>query len=234
LNNLLNIHSIFKSTEGEGVWVGTPQIFVRFQGCNIGCINCDSKETWDFEQGTYLTQDFVLKEIEKLSLGNTKRVAITGGDPLHPKHESAVIDLVDILKTKGFTVTIEAAGTRVVDKIFDKIDFINFDIKTPSTSVKFNHRPLLKLIEQYKGKSQIKSVIQDEKDFKMVCDLFDSIESSNKFEIPWVLTPCYEPKETNAIQRTQDILTWAQESSIPFRVILQQHKVIYGSDKTNV
>ena len=40
------INSVYRATEGEGIFVGRVQIFVRFQGCNVKCINCDSKDTW--------------------------------------------------------------------------------------------------------------------------------------------------------------------------------------------
>ena len=86
------VHSIYSATEGEGIHIGIPQIFVRFQGCNIGCLNCDSKETWDFS-GQKLSLDEVLTQVED-EAGKypfrLKRISITGGDPLHPKRAPAV------------------------------------------------------------------------------------------------------------------------------------------------
>ena len=85
----LSINSIYKATEGEGVHIGRPQVFVRFQGCFVGCVNCDSKDTWlfnDSDQGKW-TLSKVLDEIWSLSgEGSLSWISITGGDPLHPKN----------------------------------------------------------------------------------------------------------------------------------------------------
>ena len=85
-----NLNSIFKSSEGEGIFIGRPQVFVRFQGCKIGCFNCDSKNTWSFQNNKRLDVKEVLQEILELSTGikghNLKRVSITGGDPLDEKN----------------------------------------------------------------------------------------------------------------------------------------------------
>ena len=230
----LGIHSIFRSTEGEGVWVGCTQIFVRFQGCHIGCVNCDSKETWDFGTANRMSLDTVLSKIQSLGGDKIKRVAITGGDPLHPKHAPQAEILAKHLKKKGYFVSVEAAGTRVVDSLFDVIDYVNFDIKTPSTGVNFSDKPLRKLIEQYPSKSQVKAVIANDQDLEMVESLYNKIDDDNKHRISWVLTPCYEKHESIPGERVQALLATVQERSLPFRVILQQHKVVYGAQTQDV
>lgn len=237
--SLLNINAIYRTTEGEGIHIGTPQVFVRFQGCTIGCVNCDSKETWDFS-GHQKTMNEVLEAVEKESViisesgvkRRIQRVSITGGDPFHPKHESSVLELSRILKGKGYFVNVEAAGTRIVDQIFDIIDFVSFDVKTPSTGVKTSEKLLQRLIDQYATKSQIKSVISDQKDFEFIYDLFYRLGQPQN--IPWVLTPCYEPHEEFPKERFIAILKWNEEFGSPFRVIGQQHKWIHGPSELNV
>ncbi|MEX0799567.1 MAG: hypothetical protein WD025_08980, partial [Bacteriovoracaceae bacterium] len=66
MDDKLAINSIYMATEGEGIHVGTPQIFVRFQGCAIGCVNCDSKDTWEFLPGNKALET-VLREVEELA-----------------------------------------------------------------------------------------------------------------------------------------------------------------------
>lgn len=234
----MSINSIYMATEGEGIHIGTPQIFVRFQGCAIGCLNCDSKETWSFEAPNMQLEE-VLTEIETIS-GNypyrIKRVSITGGDPLHPKLAPSVEALSIDLKKRGFFVNIEASGQRVVDKVFDLIDFVSFDLKTPSTGVKTNLRVLEKLINQYSGKAQIKSVIADKKDFEFVYDIFSQMrdKSEKTDSLTWVLTPCYEPGEEFPRDRFILVQELNQTFGSPFRVIGQQHKWIHGPDKTQI
>lgn len=234
----MSINSIYMATEGEGIHIGTPQVFVRFQGCAIACLNCDSKETWSFDAPNMQMEE-VLGEIEKLS-GNypyrIKRVSITGGDPLHPKLAPSTEALSIELKKRGFFVNIEASGQRVVDSVFDLIDFVSFDLKTPSTGVKTNLKVLEKLIKQYNGKSQIKAVITDKKDFEFVFDIFTQMLEKNVAadEMSWVLTPCYEPGEDFPMDRFVLIQELNQQFGSPFRVIGQQHKWIHGPNKTQI
>lgn len=234
---MVSIHSIYRATEGEGVFIGTPQIFVRFQGCTVGCLNCDSKETWDFDNNQ-MTFENVLEEIEKLSVSNAvklKRISITGGDPLHPKNTPAVLKLSQELKNRGYFINIEAAGTRVVHEIFDLIDYISMDLKTPSTGVKTNINVLQKLVEQYPNKFQIKSVVANNHDFQFVYDNYIKLQEltgHNSFN--WVITPCYEPGEAFPKERFFSIIELNESFGGPFRVIGQQHKWIHGPDKRNV
>ena len=230
----LAINSIYMATEGEGIHVGIPQIFVRFQGCAIGCLNCDSKDTWEFTPGNRSLNQ-TLAKVEELAGEypmRVKRVSITGGDPLHPKHVPAVRALARELKKRGYYINLEAAGTRLVHEIFDVIDFISFDYKTPSTGVKTNLKLIVKLFEQYKDKAQIKAVISNRHDFEATMEAFKTVcaETDHAFSIPWVLTPCYEPGEEFPKTLCQSIVELNHSYGAPFRVILQQHKVIYTSD----
>ena len=42
----LNINEMFETIQGEGAHTGIPSIFVRLQGCPVGCPWCDTKHTW--------------------------------------------------------------------------------------------------------------------------------------------------------------------------------------------
>ncbi|MBY0413982.1 MAG: 7-carboxy-7-deazaguanine synthase QueE, partial [Bdellovibrionales bacterium] len=155
-NHLIN--SIYRATEGEGVFLGRPQIFVRYQGCAVGCLNCDSKDTWEFtkEMGTDLPE-ILARVYEEGHNGLIKNVSITGGDPLHPSHVPHVLELVKALKDKGYFINIEAAGTRVVDEIFDLVDYVSFDYKTPSTGVRTPIKNIERMNAQYQNKFQLKA-----------------------------------------------------------------------------
>jgi 7-carboxy-7-deazaguanine synthase len=224
----LLINTIYRATEGEGIHIGTPQIFVRFQGCHIGCVNCDSKETWDFDPKFTTTLDEVMEKIEVLSQDIIKRISITGGDPLHPSHVPGVLALVQELKARNYFVNIEAAGTRVVKEVFDLVDFISYDFKTPSTEVKTSKELLAKFLGDYNHKSQIKAVVADKKDFEATFDAFHYIKSLNIPFGPWCLTPCYEPGEPFPMNRFQQVVQLNESFGLPFRVIGQQHKWLYG------
>ncbi len=231
------INSIYRAIEGEGVHIGTPQIFVRFQGCAVGCINCDSMDTWDFDQKTEMSIEKVLETVYSLSGNYPKRisrVSITGGDPLHPKHVPQVLELAKRLKKDGYYINIEAAGTRIVDSIFDIVDFISFDFKTPSTGVKTNPELIVKLAQQYPRKFQLKSVIANDTDFHATTNAYDWVSSKTQINFDWCLTPAFETHEVFPEKRFQSIMDLNLDFGSHFRVIGQQHKWVYGAEKKQV
>lgn len=234
MTTTLLINSIYRATEGEGIHIGIPQIFVRFQGCHVGCVNCDTKETWDFDPAFTKSLDEVMEKVETLSQGIIKRVSITGGDPLHPSHVPSLLELIRELKARDFYINIEAAGTRIVNEVFDLVDFVSYDYKTPSTTVRTSKDLLLKFIEQYGHKAQIKAVVADKKDFESTYDAFHFVKPAMKNTVPWCLTPCFEPGEAFPMNRFQHVVQLNENYGLPFRVIGQQHKWVYGPEAKQV
>ena len=53
----------FYSIQGEGATVGQPAIFVRLQGCSVGCGWCDTKYSWDPVAGREVTLPALLDEV---------------------------------------------------------------------------------------------------------------------------------------------------------------------------
>lgn len=233
MNTPMSINSIYRATEGEGLNLGQTQVFVRFQGCAIGCVNCDSKDTWDFPLSATMSLGEVLERVKSQDIGPSKRVSITGGDPLHPKNTPAVIALVKELKSQGYWLNIEAAGTRIVPEIFDLVNFISWDFKTPSTHVRPNEKLFLKLAEQYAGKFQVKAVIETKEDFEAALNFKESVFPEG-IDFPWFLTPCYNTSEAFPLERFHQVIEWNEAKGGPFRVVGQQHKWLHGPDKKQV
>lgn len=227
------INSIYRATEGEGIFLGMPQVFVRYQGCTVGCKNCDSKDTWSFRGGQVLTTQMVIDKCLQEGFGNSRpRVSITGGDPLDPQHEKSVIELVVELKKLGAWVNIEAAGDKFNSEIFSLVDFISFDVKTPSTEVKVDEKILSKVIDCYFDKLQIKSVVFDRVDFDFIKSLQSKFEQKiNERKVPWIITPVFNYGETFPMSRVEKIMEWNDFNGSSFRVISQQHKWIHGPNK---
>ncbi|MBL6990975.1 MAG: 7-carboxy-7-deazaguanine synthase QueE [Bacteriovoracaceae bacterium] len=232
------INSIYLATEGEGIYLGTVQVFLRFQGCAVACKNCDSKETWDFSGGESFTLERVIDAIyTNGNNGKIKRVSITGGDPLHSRNLNPVLTCIAALKKNDYYINLEASGLSVVDEIFSKIDFISFDFKTPSTGVTSDHDLIVELAHKYPYKFQIKAVIEDEMDFQVTFDAYSKVKRALKIDtlnFPWCLTPVYNLKEAFPVERFKRVIKWNQDVGGPFRVIGQQHKWIYGPDERRV
>lgn len=230
------INCIYRATEGEGIHVGRPQVFVRYQGCAIGCVNCDSKDTWGFlANSTHTTEDILNIVYDEGHHGKIKFVSITGGDPLHPKLLPGVIELSAELKKRGYGINVEAAGARFVEELFDLVDFISFDFKTPSTNVNTPEMNIRKMVQHFSHKAQIKAVISDRVDFEAVLNIRQKMLSEYPDSLmPWVLTPCYNTEEIFPMERFVDVINWNEEAGALFRVIGQQHKWIHGPDKKQV
>ena len=74
------VAEVFASINGEGVRAGQLAVFVRFCGCNLNCLNCDT--TWanpPDAPGTIYETDRLVREVRKYGIRN---VTVTGGEPL--------------------------------------------------------------------------------------------------------------------------------------------------------
>jgi len=104
---VFRVSEIFLSLQGEGPSAGTPAHFVRLQGCDVGCVWCDSKYTWDAAGGRAGTATAILDEA--LALGPSGLVVVTGGEPLeHP----GVAELLDAALGRWARVEVETSGVR--------------------------------------------------------------------------------------------------------------------------
>jgi organic radical activating enzyme len=94
----------FYTLQGEGFYSGRAAYFVRLSGCDVGCVWCDVKESWEVSDSQMLNIDFLVAEIQK---SGTDFVVFTGGEP-------AIYDLsfiVSLLKGQNMEVAIETSGT---------------------------------------------------------------------------------------------------------------------------
>ena len=122
------IMEYFYSVQGEGVFVGQPSFFIRMGGCDVGCVWCDVKDSWDAEKHPKLPIDFLIEEAKKYS---SRLLIITGGEP-------AMYDLTELTKSfkkAGFQVHIETSGAYPLVGNFDWITFSPKKFKQPLESV---------------------------------------------------------------------------------------------------
>lgn len=121
------INEMFQTLQGEGYFTGVPAVFVRLQGCPVGCSWCDTKHTWEKladkqialeqvilkpqESDQWGTADAEQLLAQMARLGYTARhVVITGGEPcIHD-----LTPLTQALEQQGFSTQIETSGTHEV------------------------------------------------------------------------------------------------------------------------
>jgi len=121
------VNEIFETVQGEGHFTGYPVIFIRLQGCDVGCAWCDTKQTWIVDPDMQVQQDtvnkpcndkphwayFTANEFIKTIQENkfiAKHIVISGGEP-------CLYDLMSLtseLEASGYFCQIETSGTSVV------------------------------------------------------------------------------------------------------------------------
>jgi organic radical activating enzyme len=99
------IAETFYSIQGEGATAGLPAVFVRLQGCSVGCGWCDTKYSWDPAAGREVALPSLLDELAAFPC---RRVVITGGEPLE---SPLFVPLAAALVARGHVVEVETSGT---------------------------------------------------------------------------------------------------------------------------
>ena len=103
MSSELPIMEAFYTIQGEGAFSGQAAYFVRVGGCDVGCVWCDVKESWDAgEHPTRTVQDIV----EDAGKHQARMAVITGGEPL--MYDMA--PLTRALAEAGFRVHLETSG----------------------------------------------------------------------------------------------------------------------------
>src|SRR5437870_10866318 len=69
----------FYTLQGEGFHQGRAAYFVRLGGCDVGCVWCDVKDSWDADKHPQFDVDTIANQIKKTP---TDIVVVTGGEPL--------------------------------------------------------------------------------------------------------------------------------------------------------
>jgi len=105
------VNEIFHSIQGEGFWVGTPAVFIRFAGCNLSCPWCDTNHS---NQEELIGPEILTQAV--VSVGdptNCWRVILTGGEPGLQVDR----DLLQQLRLSFGQVAIETNGTQDINSL---------------------------------------------------------------------------------------------------------------------
>lgn len=118
----------FYTIQGEGYFQGHAAYFIRLGGCDVGCVWCDVKESWDASMHPVVSVD---KIVERAKASGTEIVVITGGEP-------AMYDLTVLtaqLKIAGLRTNIETSGAYELTGTWDWVCFSPKKFKAPVESV---------------------------------------------------------------------------------------------------
>lgn len=204
--NKAKIKEIFSSIQGEGLYVGCKQIFIRFCACNLHCAYCDTdfyptdinNKTEYFE----FTPSELLEYLEKnFDIQSTHSISLTGGEPLI---------WVDFLKEfmpliqKKYDILFYLETNATIDdnaaKILPYTDIIAGDVKLPSCSgidVFESHNKFFKTASETKNNKEISFNTQNKNFFvKVVFDdkitddeILKTVNLAKKHDFEIILQP---------------------------------------------
>lgn len=162
----------FYTLQGEGFHAGTAAYFIRLGGCDVGCVWCDVKDSWDASAHPVMTAEEI---VQAASAYDCRLAVITGGEPaMHDLHA-----LCDALHKAGFRTHIETSGAHPLRGAFDWI----------TLSPKKFKAPLEDYIQQA---DELKIVVFNNSDFKWAEEYAAKVKSGCKL----YLQPEWDKKET--------------------------------------
>jgi organic radical activating enzyme len=138
LTKKLPLMEEFYSIQGEGFYQGHAAYFIRLAGCDVGCVWCDVKESWD----AGLHKEVEIEEmVSNAKRSGTGIAVVTGGEPAMYKLE----ELTELLKAQGIQTNIETSGAYPLTGKWDWICLSPKKFKAPVDSV-FTQADELKII----------------------------------------------------------------------------------------
>ena len=187
----------FYTIQGEGMNTGRAAYFIRLGGCDVECVWCDVKESWDANKHPLLTVSDLLQKVKE---SQTKLVVITGGEPA--MHDLTA--LTTVLKEHGYELAIETSGAHAITGTWDWICLSPKKFKAP-------------LPENLQYAHELKVVIYHPSDFEWA----EKYKSMVNGHCACLLQPEYS-KHTKAVELIVDYV----KSNPAWRISLQTHKII--------
>ncbi len=173
------ISEIFDSVQGEGLYLGERQIFVRFFDCNLNCGFCDTKPDRFME---YEPQE-LFQEI-KLYQERYHSISFTGGEPL--LYKDFLKEVLKLTGSHGHRHYLETNGTlpKELEDLIEHIDIVAMDLKLPSSTglgeYWGSHRDFLRIAKR--KEVFLKTIIchsTEEEDLKKALELIKDISPAS-------------------------------------------------------
>ncbi|MCA6449361.1 MAG: 7-carboxy-7-deazaguanine synthase QueE [Chitinophagaceae bacterium] len=118
----------FYTIQGEGFHQGRAAYFIRLGGCDVGCVWCDVKESWDASQHPQLSIEQIVTDAQ---LHPGRLAVITGGEPLLHNLD----ELTRQLHNAGFETNIETSGSSPLSGEWDWICLSPKKFKAPLPAI---------------------------------------------------------------------------------------------------
>lgn len=188
----------FYTLQGEGFYQGRAAYFIRLGGCDVGCVWCDVKESWDAGKHPEVEITNLVAAVKKTP---AELVVITGGEPLLHNLD----ELTAALKAAGLQTNIETSGAHPVSGNWDWICLSPKKFKAP-------------LPEVVALASELKVIIFNKSDFEWAERYAAQVATSCKLYL--------QPEWEKAAQVTPLIIDYIKTHP-QWELSLQLHKYIH-------
>lgn len=185
----------FYTLQGEGFHSGRAAYFLRLAGCDVGCVWCDVKESWDADAHSIVPINAMLQSVLE---ANANFAVITGGEPTMYNLQN----LVNALKSERIEVAIETSG---VYPLQGEVDWYCFSPK------KFK-KPLA---EAYAKANELKIIIAHPSDFAWAEEHAAKVKSSCQLYL--------QPEWSKQERFLPEIISYIKENPA-WKISLQTHK----------
>jgi len=142
---VLPVMEHFYTLQGEGRFTGQASYFIRLGGCDVGCVWCDVKESWDASKHPLIPINEIVASVVA---SGTKIAVITGGEPMMHNLDA----LTAMLRSKGIRTHVETSGAHPLSGTWDWICLSPKKFKAP-------------LDEMIAAANELKTVIYNKTDF---------------------------------------------------------------------
>jgi len=114
ITSSLPVMEHFYTLQGEGFYQGKAAYFIRLGGCDVGCVWCDVKDSWDADKHPKLSIENLKQKVKETP---AEIVVITGGEPLMHNLDK----LTTALQAEGLKTNIETSGAHPLSGNWDWI-----------------------------------------------------------------------------------------------------------------
>jgi len=124
----LPLMEAFYTLQGEGHFAGQAAYFIRLGGCDVGCVWCDVKESWDAEVHPKVS---VVDMVSEAARFPARLAVVTGGEPLMYNLSALTQELHQV----GFKTNIETSGAYPLSGAWDWVCLSPKKFKAPVDSI---------------------------------------------------------------------------------------------------
>jgi 7-carboxy-7-deazaguanine synthase len=211
----MRVNEIFHSLQGEGPFQGWPTVFIRFTGCDLRCVWCDTAHA--FHEGESRFLDEVL---DSLRAQSCRRVCLTGGEPLLQKDLPL---LMRQLLAEGWQVSLETGGHRSLADVPAGVTQV-VDVKCPGSGEGGSF--LSDNLGRLRAGDELKFVVADWRDVDFALDFLAG--NPRPAGVAARISPAWGALDLPRLARR--LLDSGQDVALA----LQQHKQIWGAEARGV